>query len=165
MLGDQRDPSRLSLADLHPETRSVHQLFRAGFFAEALRSAAQRYINRVGDLVGPDELERRGQPSNLTGTRLIDLSFGGTNPVLAPGPRASRSRQSERDGYHQLARGLTLALRNVLSHDDEYVFDETEAFEWLAFISAMHRRLDQVGRTPRPPAIDPASSDATQPDA
>ena len=151
MANGERDEYRLSLAELHVETRPAHGLFLAGFFSEAVRTAAQRYVNRVGDLIGPGELERRRQPSNLTGTPLVDLAFGGNDPVLRPGGRAQRSKRSERDGYHQLARGLTLALRNVLSHDDEYVFDEVEAFEWLAFISAMQRRLDQVDRVAQSP--------------
>lgn len=139
-----RDRSQHPLDSLHVETRPAHQLFLAGFFTEAVRLAAQRYINRMGDMVGPEELERRGQPANLTGTRLIDLAFGGNEPAIRFGGQATRSKRSERDGYHQLARGLTLALRNVLSHDDEYAFDETEASEWLGFISAMHRRLDDA---------------------
>lgn len=149
-----RDRYRQSLDSLHAETRPAHELFLAGFFTEAVRLAAQRYVNRVGDMIGPEELERRGQPFNLTGTRLIDLAFGGNEPAIRLGGRATRSKRSERDGYHQLARGLALALRNVLSHDDEYDFEEAEALEWLAFISAMHRQLDRTERSERPRNAD-----------
>ncbi len=156
-----RDRYQQSLDSLHAETRPAHELFLARFFTEAVRLAAQRYVNRVADMIGPEELERRGQPSDLTGTRLIDLAFGGNDPVIRLGGRATRSKRSERDGYHQLARGLTLALRNVLSHDDEYAFDEAEALEWLAFISAMHRRLDRTERLERLRDADPVADDAT----
>lgn len=50
-----------------------------------------------------------------------------------------------------------LAIRNVMTHTDEHGLTPTEALEWLAFISAMHRRLDSAQQV-APQADTSASS-------
>ena len=55
-----------------------------------------------------------------------------------------------------------LALRNVMTHADSYALRETDALEWLAFISAMHRRLDGVQQVATQPAsIESAEEQGT----
>ena len=50
--------------------------------------------------------------------------------------------RDEHNGYRFLGVGLALAIRNATTHADDYPLTETEALEWMAFISAMHCRLD-----------------------
>ena len=58
------------------------------------------------------------------------------------------AERDEHNGYRSLSVGLAQALRNVLSHTDDYGLSAISAFEWLCFISAMHRRLDDVIQIP-----------------
>ncbi len=129
----------LTLGDLHGETRLVHDLFRGGYAQEAVRKAAQRYINRVAELATDDPGSRDRQ-----GVDLINRVFSEDNPVLTFSSRETLPERDEHNGYRFLGVGLTLAIRNVMTHLDNHGLTETEALEWLAFISAMHRRLDSV---------------------
>ena len=143
---------QITLSDLHVETEPVHSLFRDGHFQEAVRKAAERCINRIAELADhPDARKRWGK-------RLIERIFSESNPILTFNAHETLDDWTlhdldEHNGYRFLGVGLVLAIRNVMTHADEYDLTETEAFEWLAFISAMHRRLDSVQQV------------ATQPDA
>lgn len=127
---------RLALEGLHTETTLAHRLFRDGHWQEAVRKAAERYVNRVGELA--DDPEAQGDH----GSALINKAFSEQEPILAFNSRETLTERNEHNGYRFLGVGLTLAVRNVMTHTDELDLTEVEAFEWLAFISAMHRRLD-----------------------
>ena len=78
----------------------------------------------------------------------------------------SLTERDDHNGYRFLGAGLMLAIRNVMTHTDEHDLTPTEAFEWLAFISAMHRRLDsaqQVALQQDADAPDPESVDMEAP--
>ena len=49
-----------------------------------------------------------------------------------------------------LAVGLVSGVRNVTTHSDFYPLSEDEAYEWLALISVMRRRLDGADHVPPP---------------
>lgn len=143
MAGDEQpDRLGLDLSSLHDETRVAHDLMRDGYSALAVQEAAQRFINRVQELT-----ERH----DLDGVSLIDHAFSEERPLLAFSARETLREKDEHRGYHRLAVGLATAIRNVLTHEAGAEMDPVEAFEWLAFISAMQRRLDQVDRVARPP--------------
>ena len=134
MTADESSNADLSFQDLHQEARVSAALFRDGHYREAVQTAAERFNVRVAELS-----KRR----DLTGGSLINHSFSETHPVLV----FSESRVSllERDwhnGYRFLALGLHLGVRNIYTHDLDIEVSRTEALEWLAFISVMHRRLD-----------------------
>lgn len=129
----------LTLDDLHSETGIAHDLFRDGHHQDAVRKAAQRYVNRVAELAADDPGSRDRQ-----GVDLINRVFSEDSPVLAFNPRLSLTERDDHNGYRFLGTGLTLAIRNVMTHTDDRGLTTAEAFEWLAFISAMHRRLDDV---------------------
>lgn len=129
----------LTLDDLHEEMQLVHDLFHDGHAQEAVRKAAQRYVNRVAELAADDPDSRDRQ-----GVDLINRVFSEDSPVLAFNPRASLTQRDDHNGYRFLGVGLMLAVRNVMTHTDDRGLTTAEAFEWLAFISAMHRRLDDV---------------------
>ena len=143
MAGSERpDHFGLDLSSLHDETRVAHDLMRDGYSALAVQEAAQRFINRVQELT-----ERH----DLDGADLINHVFSEERPLLAFSARETMREKDEHRGYHRLAVGLVTAIRNVLTHEAGAEMDPVEAFEWLAFISAMQRRLDQVDRVARPP--------------
>ena len=79
-----------------------------------------------------------------TGAALIQKSFSDKNPLLVFNDRETPTERNEHDVFRHLAVGMVRGLRNVLSHEDNYGLTAATALEWLAFISAMHRRLDNT---------------------
>lgn len=127
--------SHLLVDDLHDELFPSIELYRDGFFNEAVRKASQRFINRIRESINR---------SGLDGKVLVEKSFSGMEPLLEFNNRETITERNEHNGFRHLATGLVLGLRNVLTHEDHYGLTATTALEWLAFISAMHRRLDEA---------------------
>ena len=131
----------LGLDNLHSETRLAHSLFQSGHLQEAVRKASERYVNRVAELADhPDTQDRQGKG-------LIERAFSEGSPILTLNSHETLDDwtlldRDEHNGYRFLGVGLGLAIRNTMTHADDYVLTATEALEWMAFISAMHRRLD-----------------------
>lgn len=150
------EPGALTLDDLHSETGIAHNLFRDGHHQDAVRKAAQRYVNRVAELAADDPGSRDRQ-----GVDLINRVFSEDSPVLAFNPRLSLTERDDHNGYRFLGAGLTLAIRNVMTHTDDRGLTPMEALEWLAFISAMHRRLDDVQQVPPESSGDSETTDAS----
>lgn len=127
--------SSLLVDDLHKELYPSIELYKDGHFDEAVRKASQRFLNRIQEGLG---LPRQH------GTPLIEKAFSSDNPLLAFNDRETPTERNEHNGFRHLGVGLALGLRNVLSHEDDYGLTATTALEWMAFISAMHRRLDEA---------------------
>ena len=125
----------LGVADLHDELEGSIPLYQDGYFDEAVRKASQRFINRIA--------ERAGRP-DLDGAALINKSFADQVPLLEFNTRQTPYERNEHDGFRFLAVGLARGLRNLLTHSDAYGLTGVTALEWMAFISAMHRRLDEA---------------------
>lgn len=116
-----------------------------GYYDEAVRKASQRFVNRVQELADRPDLD---------GVGLISKSFSEKSPILEFNDRETLIERDEHNGYRFLAVGLTQAVRNVVTHHDSYGLNFARALEWLAFISAMHRRLDEAQQIPhRTPRI------------
>ena len=153
MAGEPAAPaSSLSFDDLHAEVQLARGLFSDGYLQEAVRKAAERFVNRVGeDANRPD----------LSGLSLINQAFSEQQPLLVfTDERDSLSDQNLHNGFRNLAAGLTVAVRNIYTHVDHVPVSEIEALEWLSFISAMHRRLDRVEQVVEP--IEGATSGESQ---
>ena len=118
---------------LHVEVAPALDLFIDGHYDEAVRKAAQRFINRVRELANRADLD---------GVALMNKTFSEEAPLLAFNERATLIERDEHNGFRFLAVGLAQAIRNVVTHSDQYGLDEVSALEWLMFTSAMHRRLD-----------------------
>ena len=129
------DAFTLHADNLHEELRPSMDLYRDGYFDEAVRKASQRFINRI---------QERSVRPDMHGKSLIEHSFSGQKPLLEFSDRETLSERAEHDGFRHLGVGLALGLRNVLSHEDDYGLTNVSALEWMAFISAMHRRLDDA---------------------
>ncbi len=150
------EDTQLTLDGLHEETRLAHGLFRNGHLQEAIRKAAQRFLNRLSEQAEYPEQQ---------GVALVNLAFSADTPLLAFTPRNTLTERDEHDGYRFLGVGLAVALRNTTTHADDYAFTRAEALEWLAFISAMHRRLDGVQQVGILPTASPSETGSTEPDA
>lgn len=142
---DERPLLFISLRDLHPEVEPVLDLLRVRQYALALRDVADRFIERCRDLAvraGEEDIAR------ANGGRLIDLMFGAEDrrirPLFAFNGFEERNEQTEHRGFWRLASGLIDAFRNPRSHGRDAGFTPSEAFEWLCFLSTMHRLLDRV---------------------
>jgi len=137
MAADLTESAQITRFDgFHPEVAIARELFAGGHLQEAVRKAAERFINRVAQ-----EAERE----DLHGASLMNHAFSAEQPVLVfSESRLTPTEQSLHNGFRFLAVGLTEAIRNVYTHEDKVDVDEIEALEWLGFISAMHRRLDRA---------------------
>ena len=88
----------------------------------------------------------------MHGASLMNHVFSAERPVLVfSETRLTPTEISFHNGYRSLSLGLTEAVRNVYTHQDELDVAEEEALEWLGFISAMHRRLDRAAQYVPPP--------------
>jgi len=131
--------------DFHPETFCAHEYLLRRDYRNALREAAERMVQRASEMA-----DDRGEVrlARLTGAQLIDGMF----LMQQQGPLAKfgfnlledRNSRTEHRGLTDLMRGAVNALRNPLSHRHARQFTEQEAYEWLALISVLHRRLDDV---------------------
>lgn len=147
---------QLSLAHLHSEVQLAVELFEAGFLQEAVRKASERYLNRVAE---------KSEREDLVGQSLVNHVFSSDSPALVFSEgRDSAADRNWHDGYRFLASGLSAGVRNVYTHLDSLPVDDVEAMEWLAFISAMHRRLDRAFQYVPPPADSNEAADASEPD-
>lgn len=136
----------LAVSEMHPETECAHELVRDGHYRSAVRDAAEQFLVRLQHLA---EQSERLDVQNEQGSRLIGRMFAGPDagrgPVLVFNSLSTQAEQDEHNGYRLLALGMTQALRNVLTHDPQRPdLEPAEALEWLGFISAMHRRLDDA---------------------
>ena len=133
---------------MHAETRPAHDLLKDGHFAEAVRVASQRYLDRIERIAALSNLpELRNARGRTAARRLFELQ---NNPLGGPhiqlNQLSSPYERNEQEGYFNLAYGMILGLRNPATHGASAEMGEAEAFEWIAFISAMHRKLDAVLR-------------------
>ena len=147
---NRRPALLLAVSELHPQTECAHELIRTGHYRNAVREAAEQFLVRLQHLA---EQSERPDVQNEHGSRLISRMFARADakPVLVFNSLATRAERDEHNGYRLLALGMTQALRNVLTHDPQRnELDPAEALEWLGFISAMHRRLDDA--TPAAPS-------------
>ena len=113
---------------------------KMGHYDDAVQRLLKRFVNRV----------QSWQTVLIsTGVGLMNKAFSHKSPLLEFNDRETLIERDEHDGYRFLAVGLTQALRNVLTHHDNYGLEAVPALEWMAFISAMHRRLDQAQQIPQ----------------
>lgn len=147
---------QLMFGDLHREVQLAGDLFQDGHLQEAVRKAAERFSNRVAE---------KAEREYLTGRDLMNHVFSAEKPAsVFSEERKTAADRNWHDGYRSLAAGLAAGVRNVYTHLDDVPVDQIEALEWLAFISAMHRRLDRAFQYAPPPADAESQADASEPE-
>lgn len=130
-----------SLTHLHPTIQQVAgKLFADGHYRQALLDAFIAVDNAV-------------QAKSLltdTGTKLMEVAFSPSNPVLKIG-----DSPNEQQGFLALFRGAMLAIRNPKAHSLGGTHDAQRALEWLSFASVLLRNLDEAVLA-QPSAAPPA---------
>lgn len=155
-MASEADMASVGLAHFHEEVDIARGLFEGGHFQEAVRKAAERFLNRVA------ELARR---NDLVGAGLVNRTFSENQPILEfDADRSSLQAKNRHDGFRFLSLGLTLAVRNIYSHADDLPVTEIEALEWLGFLSAMHRRLDRVQQVAAYKEVNSEPTDSSEPE-
>ena len=115
----------------HVEAAS-RQLLNDRHFSEAVRAAFQRF-----EL----EVQRRFGMASKGGKDLMAKAFG-DKPGQLQLKNADEPGSTEQEGYHFMAMGAMLALRNKYSHGRRVRMSEQNAHEQLGIVSYLFRRLD-----------------------
>lgn len=127
--------ARFDFNSLHPQAvNAAGALFADGYYRNAILQACIALSGAVKEKSGIADKD---------GTPLMQQVFASKNPVL----RVSEN-DDERLGMMWLFTGATMALRNPRAHHlgEGADQDATEAFEWLAFLSALMRVIDRAER-------------------
>jgi uncharacterized protein (TIGR02391 family) len=123
-----------SLGAIHPVIADASaQLYRDDHFTDAVLRAFKAVEHRVQQATGSSEI----------GQRLMNSTFGGTNPQLDVAKGSGPSAAGEQDGHKMLFMGAMVGIRNVLAHGDHRVDDADEARDAIAFASLLMRRIDR----------------------
>jgi uncharacterized protein (TIGR02391 family) len=130
------------LASLHPDVEAkAGELFRDGYVKQAVFEMGKHLEHRVQTLAGP-----MLQPMT-SGKPLMGKVFAASAPLLDPTRAVDEyTRRDEQEGFSHLFMGMMQAIRNTGGHGDYPVYSEEEAFEILAFLSYLSRRLDLAGK-------------------
>lgn len=117
-------------AELHPTVRQVAgQYFVAGQFKIAVMETCTALSETVENKSG----------LTVDNTKLMQQAFSPENSIL----KLSNDR-GERAGFHNLFMGVMMAVRNKLAHQSDDPYNQQTALEWLAFLSALFRLVDQA---------------------
>lgn len=92
--------------------------------------------------------DRTGLTSD--GAELVDKGFGGNKPMLAINTLRTDTERAEQKGFVNLLKGMFGTFRNVTAHAPriKWPIKEEDALDLLSLASYLHRRLDEVVRTP-----------------
>lgn len=122
-----------TIDSLHPQiAEAARDLFFTGKPEMAVLEAAKALAANIR------------QVSGLTsdGTPLVEEAFG----RIQVGDPDTRTGKNFHEGTRLLALGIMKSMRNLVAHSDDYSLTHVEAFEALALISLVARRLDSASR-------------------
>ena len=128
---------------IHPSIqKSSKKLYEDGHFANAAEDAFIEFNSRAKDLY------QRLLPSTTSvpdGSDLMHKLFG-TNPALCEvADTSTKSGSDYQQGFHFLATGAMLALRNPKAHSNSESLSAEEAMRRLMFASMLMYKLDEAG--------------------
>lgn len=129
---------------IHPSIqKSSKKLYEDGHFANAAEDAFIEFNSRAKDLY------QRLLPSTTSvpdGSDLMHKLFG-TNPALCEvADTSTKSGSDYQQGFHFLATGAMLALRNPKAHSNSESLSAEEAMRRLMFASMLMYKLDEVSK-------------------
>lgn len=122
------------LGALHPDVeKHSGPLFRAGFVKQAVFEMCKAIEHRVQQLTDPSESGQTLMAKALKGPpALLDVTLA----------EDEFTQGSEQEGFRFLFMGMMGALRNPGGYGQSPNYSEEEAYEALAFLSFLSRRLD-----------------------
>ncbi|MEV4167924.1 TIGR02391 family protein [Nonomuraea sp. NPDC049709] len=123
---------RVELPGLHPKiSDAAGALFADGHYSRAVLAAFQAVEH---------EVQQKAQ-LNDSGVSLMHKAFGSASPPINVARHTGRNAQDEQEGFRFLFVGAMGGLRNPRAHGVDLPDSEQEALEYLAFASALMRRL------------------------
>ncbi len=134
---------------LHPQVvETCRKLFRQGNYALAVEEGVKLFNNSVKERLG------RPQKSNgreYDGDNLMDYAFSNSSgmPKLTINDHRTESKRNEQTGYHHLAKGAMIGLRNPRAHGHQVQDEPDLALEMISLISYLMKKLDTAVRTRR----------------
>jgi uncharacterized protein (TIGR02391 family) len=121
--------------ELHPALKDdCIAMFKAGHLNEAIRKALERFEKKIQDLTG----------EHTIGKELMGKAFNRQNPLIAIISGSAANDASEQEGFMHLTMGAMAGMRNLYSHGDVDTITPMCAFERLAFVSLLFKRVDQA---------------------
>ncbi len=135
-LDQQQTPTTIDLQALHPSViGAADTLLAGGHYRLAILEACIALADAVREKSGC--LERDDTP-------LMQRAFSSKKPILKVS-----DDEGEQQGVMSLFVGAVMGLRNPGAHRRGKItsLDAVQAFEWLAFVSALMRIVDQSERT------------------
>ena len=122
-----------------PEIVDVaRDLFVSGFYNQAVAEAAKALDKYV---------QMRAEREDQSGTKLMDLVFSPTNPILSWSQRQSITEKDEQGGYHRLFSGSMLGIRNPTTHEHDWIDSPESALECVVLIQHLLRKAKSAYRT------------------
>lgn len=128
----------------HPEVRrAAESLFIKSEYTNAVLEAAKLFVHEVKNKAG-NPIDKNGKP--LDGGPLMEKVFGSKKPILKFNDLRDQTEENEQRGLALIAQGTVSALRNPKGHLPKALISlgPYEAFEQLAVISYLMRRLDSA---------------------
>ena len=107
-------------------------MFKAGHLNESVRKALERFEKKVQDLTG----------DHAIGKELMGKAFNRQNPLISINSGTAANDGSEQEGFMHLTIGAMAGMRNLYSHGDVDTITPMDAFERLAFVSLLFKRVD-----------------------
>jgi len=122
---------------LHPAIRrETEELFRSGFYNQAILEAFKRVNELVKAKSGRDDLD---------GKSLMGTVFSEKKPILRFNLQTSTSARDEQEGFKLMAMGAMVGIRNPRAHETKWPEPEPlETLEYLAFASLLARQIDKA---------------------
>lgn len=140
-----------TLSDANRRADELRQdLSRRGVHADVLRFCsaelvADNYFHAVLEATKSiaDKLRTKSGVSE-DGARLVDVTLGGSLPLLMINDMLTESQRSEQSGFANLVKGTFGMFRNPIAHEAHILWTITkeDAEDLLSLASLIHRRLD-----------------------
>lgn len=122
--------------DLHASLKDdCLQMFKGGHLNEAVRKALERFEKKIQHALGDH---------STIGKSLMATAFKKERPGIAINEMKTGNDESEQEGFMLLTMGAMAGMRNLYSHGDVATMSPMDAFERLAFVSLLFKRVDKA---------------------
>ncbi len=133
---DTRQPLLSAIDELHPSVSAASRgLFASGHYSQAIFEALKALEVRVQEQSGRHD---------LLGRDLMAQAFRLDEPAIALTAESGMAAHDEQEGLRFVFMGVMQGLRNPKAHRSTQQEDPQRAFEYLALVSVLFRRLDDA---------------------
>jgi len=110
------------------------RLFIDGYYSQSIFEACKLLESSV----------KKKSGLKLTGVPLMQQAFSPNKPLLKLNSMTDQSEKDEQAGFMQIYAGVMLGIRDPKGHSIINLKDRNKALEYLALISLLFRRLDEL---------------------